>query len=109
MSAESARVLREKRLRAAGEAFRQGGWLGCSEIERMMDAADEAVPIVFASWDGLLEILETHYPESVFTGESGDPGAHIIALTRAVERLATWIEQNVAGSQVYRASGLVVT
>lgn len=71
--------------------------------------AGRTVEVVPATWDGLMAILESYYPESIFIGESGDPGAHIIALTRAIDRLASFIEGQIPGSQVYRASGLVVT
>lgn len=79
--------------------------------EAKIRAAMEVVTenMVPATWDGLLTILEAHYPEDVFDGSSGDPGAHIVALCRAIERLATFIEEQIPGSQVYRASGMVVT
>ena len=38
------------------------------------------------TWDGMMELLDKHYPPSVFTGESGDPGARIIVLARALDK-----------------------
>lgn len=77
-----------------------------ADVAAMDHEAEDMVP---ATWGGLLTILEAHYPEDVFDGSSGDPGPHIIALCRAVERLAAFIEQQVPGSQVHRGSGLVIT
>jgi hypothetical protein len=39
------------------------------------------------TWPGLMSLLAEHYPAAVFTGESGEPGPVIIAMTRAVDRL----------------------
>lgn len=39
------------------------------------------------SWDGLMEVLDEHYPADAFVGSSGDKGPRIIALTREVDRL----------------------
>jgi hypothetical protein len=39
------------------------------------------------TWDGLMEILDEHYPPEVFDGSSGDPGARIVVLLREVDRL----------------------
>lgn len=39
------------------------------------------------TWAGLMSLLDEHYPADVMTGESGDPGPRIVALTREVERL----------------------
>lgn len=39
------------------------------------------------SWDGLMSLLDEHYPADIFTGSSGDDGPRIIALTREVDRL----------------------
>jgi hypothetical protein len=36
------------------------------------------------SWDGLMETLDEHYPPEVVDGSSGDPGARIVVLTRAL-------------------------
>lgn len=34
------------------------------------------------TWAGLMSLLDEHYPPDVVTGESGDPGPRIVALTR---------------------------
>lgn len=39
------------------------------------------------TWDGLMSILDEHYPPDVFVGGSADPGPRLIALMREVERL----------------------
>ena len=44
---------------------------------------DDCVP---RSWAGLNTLLDDHYPPDVFTGDSGDRGPRIVALTRALER-----------------------
>jgi hypothetical protein len=36
------------------------------------------------SWPGLLAFLDRVYPESIFTGSSGDQGPRIVVLTRAL-------------------------
>lgn len=88
---------------------RQNYAMWFTEYPSTHQRAGATVEVAVASWDGLLAILEQHYPERVFTGESGDVGAHLVALARANERMAAFIESQIPGAQVYRASGLVVT
>ena len=40
-----------------------------------------------SSWDGLMSVLDEHYPADVFNGSSGDPGARIVVLVREIDRL----------------------
>lgn len=48
----------------------------------------DAVPLVPATWDGLLRILDAHYPADIFVGgDTADPGPRIVALSREVARL----------------------
>lgn len=56
---------------------------GATTRARMADHED----MVTADWNGLLTILDTHYPPDVFTGESGDAGPRLIVLTRELSRL----------------------
>jgi hypothetical protein len=37
------------------------------------------------TWNGLMSLLDEHYPADVMTGESGDPGPRILALVRALD------------------------
>jgi hypothetical protein len=39
------------------------------------------------SWQGLMSLLDEHYPAHIFTGESGDEGPRVLALVREVDRL----------------------
>jgi hypothetical protein len=39
------------------------------------------------SWDGLMELLDEHWPADIFTGESGDPGPRMIVAIREIDRL----------------------
>jgi len=52
------------------------------------------------TWDGLMSILDAHYPPDVFTGDSADPGARLIALMREVERLRALMTPPVDPLQV---------
>ena len=49
------------------------------------EAADEIERL--HSWEGILSLLDEHYPADIFDGSSGDPGPTIIVLTREIERL----------------------
>lgn len=44
----------------------------------------EMVEVVPATWDGLMAILDAYYPAAVFTGETGDPGAKLVAAIREI-------------------------
>jgi hypothetical protein len=46
--------------------------------------AGKTVEVVPATWDGLMAILDAYYPADVFTGESGDSGAKLVAAIREV-------------------------
>lgn len=48
--------------------------------------AGKRVEVVPATWDGLMAILATYYPADVFTGESSDLGAKLVAAIREVRR-----------------------
>lgn len=39
------------------------------------------------SWDGLIELLNDHWPAETFNGSSGDPGPTIVALIRVIDGL----------------------
>jgi hypothetical protein len=45
------------------------------------------------TWDGLMSLLDEHYPSDVMTGESGDPGPRILRLTREVHLLKLVVDQ----------------
>lgn len=45
------------------------------------------------TWDGLIELLDKHYPPDVVTGESHDPGPRMIVLVREVSRLTARAEK----------------
>lgn len=47
----------------------------------------ECIEVVPATWDGLMTIIDMYYPANVFNGESGDPGAKLIAAIREVRCL----------------------
>lgn len=98
---------RQRRIKAAAEAAWQA-WPGeepswsalQTAIVAALDAADEAVPVLPVTWDGLLAHLDAHYPAEVFDGSSGDEGARIAVLARKlaeaesrhVERMAPAVE-----------------
>lgn len=48
------------------------------------------------SWPGVMSLLDEHYPADVFTGESGDPGARVVALAHEVDRRGKMIEELAA-------------
>lgn len=58
----------------------------CEQLPALLAALERAQRL--DSWDGLMAILDEHYPASLF-GESGpfaaDPGARIVTLTRALD------------------------
>jgi hypothetical protein len=72
------------------------GWLNsshdrkqitCQEcLEALAEITDEVVAPLH-DWDGLMSILDEHYPADVFDGSSGDTGPRIIVLLREVDRL----------------------
>ena len=39
------------------------------------------------SWDGLMSLVDEHYPSDVVDGSSGDPGPRLIVLLREIDRL----------------------
>lgn len=39
------------------------------------------------TWDGMMSVLDEHYPADVFDGSSGDPGSRIVSLMREVDLL----------------------
>lgn len=45
------------------------------------------------TWDGLMGLLDEHYPAHIFTGVSGDEGARIVVLTRALDTANQRIEK----------------
>ena len=51
------------------------------------------------SWAGLMSLLDEHWPEGIFTGESGDEGARIVALIRLADR---WKESWHIADQEWR-------
>ena len=38
------------------------------------------------SWDGLMSLVDEHYPSDVVDGSSGEPGPRLIVLLREIER-----------------------
>jgi hypothetical protein len=52
------------------------------EVERLRAELDR-----LHSWDGLMELLDEHWPADIFTGESGDPGPRMIVAMREIDRL----------------------
>jgi len=52
---------------------------------------DENEPYVADGWEDYIRITEewlTHYPASIFTGVSGDPGAlFVVDIRKAIEKL----------------------
>lgn len=76
------------------------GWLAhCQDVAdaRFIAAARSLVPELVAeverlhSWDGLMSLLDEHYPEDIFPTEEDndgrDPGPRIVSLIRQLERL----------------------
>jgi hypothetical protein len=39
------------------------------------------------TWSGLMSLLDEHYPASIFTGMSEDPGPQIVKLIREIHQL----------------------
>jgi hypothetical protein len=63
---------------------------GCSErlmaaVAPVLDKQQAEIDRLH-SWDGLMELLDEHWPADIFTGESGDPGPRIVALIRMVDQ-----------------------
>lgn len=58
-------------------------------ICRLLDHADalETELTRLHSWDGLIELLNEHWPAEIFNGSSGDPGPTIVALIRVIDGL----------------------
>jgi hypothetical protein len=58
------------------------------------------------SWDGLLELLDEHWPEDIFPtepdSETRDTGPRIVSLLRWVERLQAELAETVKGHMEYR-------
>jgi hypothetical protein len=44
------------------------------------------------SWQGLMSLLDEHWPAEIFKGSSGDPGPTIVFLVREVDRLRREVE-----------------
>jgi hypothetical protein len=44
------------------------------------------------SWDGMMSILDKHYPESVFDGSSGDDGPRMIVMLRLIDKPRAEVE-----------------
>jgi hypothetical protein len=44
------------------------------------------------TWQGLMSLLDEHYPSEVFDGSSGDDGPRIVSLVREIERLRREVE-----------------
>lgn len=63
------------------------------------------------SWAGLMELLDEHYPASIFAGdgsdESADPGARIVALVREVDRLRREVEFEANGATTFSGADAV--
>ena len=70
------------------EAYRAGWEDGRAEVERLH------------SWDGLMELLDEHWPADIFPTledtTSRDPGPRIVSLLRWVERLRPRRVESVA-------------
>jgi len=60
------------------------------EAERDALAVDAERP---RSWEGFMSLLDEHYPASIFTGCSGDPGPRIVALVRENEAQRADLEE----------------
>lgn len=62
------------------------GFLTRDEARDQVNAALDEIDRL-RSWDGLMSILDDHYPADVFDGSSGDPGPRIIVLIREIDRI----------------------
>ena len=51
------------------------------------------------SWNGLMALLDEHYPADVFTGSSDDPGPRIVALIRTVDHLRSRLAMYVGNTE----------
>ena len=72
---------RELRPAATGEAAYQF----LSEAPRVLAGLADAVEQL-QTWDGLMSLLDEHYPSDVFVGgESSDPGPRIVGLVRELD------------------------
>ena len=60
---------------------KEQGCPGCHEDEQ----ADEIERL--NTWNGLISLLDKHYPADIFDGSSGDPGPRTVALIREIGRL----------------------
>jgi hypothetical protein len=70
-----------KMSRHDGHGF-QGACDVCrGDVDKLADAVVSAV----GSWQGLMSLLDEHWPAEIFIGDSGDEGPRIIALIRAVD------------------------
>lgn len=65
-----------------GQSWRE---LAVEESQSRLVAEEELQRL--RSWEGLMSLLDAHYPPDIFGGASGDPGPRIVALTRQVDRL----------------------
>ena len=83
------------------------------EIESMYTAlpnADEIAHVLAAevrrlhTWDGLMSLLDEHYPADVPLGPDSDPGPRILRLTREVHLLKLVADQLRAERDTWQAS-----
>lgn len=61
-------------------AFKLIGRAGDDDLAFLLDELDR-----LHTWSGLMSLLDEHYPAEVFDGSSGDLGARIVTLTRALD------------------------
>ena len=77
------------RLLALSERWAQEkgyGWaLSPGQVDEITSLVEEALRQQ-RSWEGLLSILDEHYPPDVFDGSSPDPGARMVVLVRALNQ-----------------------
>lgn len=85
------------------------GWLNSSHdrkqvtcpqcLEALAEITDE-VAAQFRTWQGLMALLDEHYPATLFDGSSGDPGTRILVLTREIDRLRAAVRKAVMWSEL---------
>lgn len=68
------------------------------ELKRMHDECHQQRDVARAelarlhSWNGLMSLLDEHYPADIFIGSSGDHGPRVVALIREIDSLRETIE-----------------
>lgn len=82
---------------AAFEAYRDGYRHGVLSRDVQV-AALRAENARLRSWDGLMEVLGEHYPESLMQNWPDDPGPRIVALIREVDKLREVVRGDERGS-----------